>query len=388
MRVSVSGSPAIRGRLVPSEERNVEVREGQVTTDVNFHLKRGMTISGRLTYRDTGEPAGNVKVTLQGRNRMDTATDGEGRYRFEGVPPGKYWLQTDLGGYAEVPYQRPLKVVDGEDIGGADLQLVRRAAVSIQVRDSEGHPIPGAEVRYVMPDQRTDENGRCRYEEMRPERGYRMMVNHPDYAFAFIDSLVLRPGENRELTFVLSSGGILEGYITDWEGKSVARARITIGPGGSGLPLYWLQRFGREVSSDDKGYYRAEHLPEGLVRMVVHHDEPLFAPHELTVVIGGDGSLTRRDITVQRGGTMAGRVVDPEGRPVKGILRVYFMPWRYYRWKIRTDEEGYYRAEHVPAGEYEVTTSGRHWDTNREKRKVTVEDGEIVRVDFTVGNHE
>ena len=229
VRVASSQSPSIRGRLVAFDEKNIEVKEGQVRAGVDFYLQPGISVSGRLTYRDTGERAGTVKVTLQGRNRMDTVTDEEGRYRFDGVAPGEYWFQTDLGGYVEVPYHRRVLVErdpEAEDIEGVDIQLVQRASLRIRVTDAEGRPVPGAEVRYVGSNQRTDEDGECRYEEIRPESPYPLMVDHPEYAFAFLDSLILTPGEDRRMTCVLSSGGTLEGTVTDWEGEPVPNARV------------------------------------------------------------------------------------------------------------------------------------------------------------------
>ena len=387
-RISVasSRSPSVRGRLVSFQEKDVEVKEGQVAAGVDFYLRRGITVSGRLTYRDTGQPAGKVKVTLQGRNRMDIVTDEEGRYRFEGVAPGEYCLQTDLGGYAEVPYRRKVNVqgiFGSENIEGMDIQLVRRASLSVRAMDEQGRPVPDAEVRYMTPDQRTDENGECTYEAVRPEWPYPLMVDHPDHTFAFVDSLVLVPGEDRRMTFVLSSGGTLEGTITNWRGERVPNARITVCLADSGFPFYWYRRFGRIMHADETGHYRAEHLPQGLLRLLVDHEDPIFAPLEGTVHSGGDGSVTRKDIPVLRGGVVTGRVTDAEGRPVEGI-RVYFDPWRY-PWKVLTDAEGWYRAEYVPSGEYEVTTSGYYEDERKEKKRVVVEDGGAVTVDLVAG---
>ena len=311
-RVTVlsSSSPSIRGRLVSFEEKDVEVKEGQTIAGVDFRLRRGISVSGRLTYADTGEPVGEVKVVLQGSNWMETVTDEEGRYRFEGVAPGKYYLQIDVGGYAEVPYRREVSVEgipEGMEITGMDIQLVRRASLHVRVTDTDGRPIADAEVRYVMPDQRTDENGECRYEEVRPEWPCHLMVDHPEYAFAIVDSVILAPGEDRRMTFVLSSGSMLEGTIRDWRGEPVPDAQILVCSVAPGCPWYWSRRFGRIVHADENGYYRAVRVPQGSIRLVVDHKDPLFAPLETIVQIDGDGSVTRRDLSVSSGGTVTDR---------------------------------------------------------------------------------
>ena len=317
---------------------------------------------------------------------METVADEEGRYRFEGVAPGNYYLQIDVGGYAEMPYRREVNVEDvpeGAKITGMDIQLVRRASLHVWVTDTDGRPIADAEVRYVMPDQRTDENGVCRYEEVRPEWPCHLMVDHPEYAFAIADSVILAPGEDRRMTFVLSSGGVLEGTIRDGRGDPVPDARVLVCSVAPGCPWYWARRFGRIVHADANGHYRAERVPRGSIRLVVDHRDPVFAPVETIVRIGGDGSVTRRDLSVSSGGTVTGRVMDARGQPVAGV-RVYFTP-RRYPWRVLTDEEGRYRAEHVPVGAYEVATDWYPRDEHPEKQRVVVKDGETATVDLVVG---
>ena len=387
-RVSVAAnrSCSIKGRLVAFEGKNVEVREGEVMAGIDFRLQPGIAISGRLMYRDTGESVGKVRVTLQGSDPMDTVTDKEGQYRFAGVAPGEYWLETGLGGYVEVPYRLKIEIPnnpEAQDIENADLQLVRRAALHIRVMDTDGRPISGAEVRYVTPDQRTDEDGRCQYDGLRPEWPNHLIVDHPEYAFVFVDSLILSPGEHRRITFVLSSGGTLEGMVTNWKGNPVPNARVTVCSPALDPASSWYRRFGRIVHADETGHYRAAHLPRGVLRLRVDHRDPIFAPLEVTVHIGGNGSVTRRDLSALCGGAVVGCVKDANNRPIEGV-RVYFAPHRY-AWQVLTDQEGRYRAEHVPAGEYEISTDGYYRDERRERNQVVVEDGDVATVNLIVG---
>ena len=403
MRVNVRYSPSAYGKLVADPEgadRVARVREGETRGGVDFVLIPGRRVSGRITYRETGKPAARISVTLMGRDSMDTMTDEEGRYTFSGVPPGRYWVTTDLEGYAGMSCHRFFDVTMEEDVRDMDVALIHKGALSVVVQDEEGHPIPGARVRYEgagelygMPGQpsedRTDREGRCRYEGVCTEwpEPEMLWADHPEYAFGVLLVEPIREREDREIILTLSRGGTLKGRVTDWEGEPVSGARIRI-LGPVEHPV-WDPKITRTAFTDRRGAYRAEHLPIGALKVVVDHVRPLFIPEASTVEIRR-GKVTTWDVSVRRGGTLLGRVVDRQGRPVGGVA-VEVSPRGFHQWEIRTDGDGFYRADHLPPREYRVSvrTLRSRWDPSGVERKsVHIVEGQVARADLTVESEE
>ena len=54
------------------------------------------TLTGRVTDAETGEPLVGANVFLDGTMR-GAATDADGAFRIEGVPPGAYRLVASMG---------------------------------------------------------------------------------------------------------------------------------------------------------------------------------------------------------------------------------------------------------------------------------------------------
>ena len=388
VRVQIAYNPsAHRGLVVDPRgaDRIVRVQEGGTMEGVDFLLIPGRSVSGRVLYRETGLPAGGVPVTLMGQDRMDTMSDEQGRYVFRGVPPGRYTFWTDLAGY-ETVYHPYFEMTIEEDLTDVEVSLIRRGTLSVVVRDEEGGPIPGAEVRYRMlhmAGQRTDREGWCGYENVSTERPAPevLWVDHPEYAFAFLSVDPIQEGEDREIEVTLTRGGTLKGRMTDWESKPVSDARIRVfGPVG-----YRYPETARTVYTNQRGEYRAGRLPPGTLKAMVDHMQPAFVPEAGTVEIR-EGKIARWDVSVRSGGTLMGRVVDREGRPVKG-MEIAISPGGLYQWEILTDEDGFYRADHLPAREYRVSVRMLYhlWHQAREQaKKVLVVEGEVARADVVV----
>ena len=235
-----------------------------------------------------------------------------------------------------------------------------------------------------LPGQQTDREGYCRLQNVRTEWPDREMlwVDHPEHAFALLPVEPIKEGEDRKIEVRLSRGGMLRGRVTDWEGKPVPNARIRIF-GLAEHPAWPV----RAAFTNRRGEYRMDRLAPGMLKIVVDHPEPLFAPEAYTVETR-KGEVTTWDVSVRRGGTLVGRVVDRQGRPVKGI-EIDISPWTFYQWEVRTDEEGFYRADHLPSGEYRVSVMMPYhlWHRAREEAKtVHIVAGSAAKADLVVEN--
>ena len=381
------GNSSSEGLIVDPRgaDQIVRVQEDEATEGVDFFLVPGRSVSGRVVHRETGLPAAEIPVTLMGQDRMDTGSDEQGRYVFQGVPPGRYTFWTDLEGY-ETVYHPYFEMTIEEDLADVEVSLIRKGTLSVVVRGEDGHPIPGAEVRYRMlhmAGQRTDGEGWCGYANVptgRPEPEV-LWVDHPAYAFAFLSVAPIQEGEEREVEVVLSRGGALEGRVTDWEDRPVSDARVRVfGSEGYGYP-----EVARTVYAGPEGMYRIDRLPPGALKAMVDHMQPAFVPETDAVEIS-EGEVARWDVSVRPGGTLVGRVVDRQGRPVRG-MEIVISPRGFHQWEIRTDENGFYRADHLPPREYRVSVRMpyRLWHPDVEKgKKVLIVEDEVVRADVVV----
>lgn len=159
--------------------------------DVPFVLRPEGRIEGRVTFADTGKPAGGILVQGTGD---DVFTDSDGRYALRNVPPGTYlvdFAQTAAEGalreYA-VSVKDNVVVAEGQTIRNVDAQLVRGGIITGRVtKEDTGEPVPEDwVVAYGRGTGVTDANG-----------VYRIRI---------------MPGK----TYVYSMGGArVEGYIND-----------------------------------------------------------------------------------------------------------------------------------------------------------------------------
>jgi hypothetical protein len=94
----------------------------------------GAAVVGLVTTAEgQAVPAAQVAVSRDGLVVARTATDGAGRFRLSALPAGLYLLRAEALGYG--PYERPLRLVDGETAQvTAILEVVAVAVQGITVR--------------------------------------------------------------------------------------------------------------------------------------------------------------------------------------------------------------------------------------------------------------
>ena len=121
-------------------------------------------VSGLVVERHSGHPVKRALVTLvalpRSRGYATAVTDGEGRFLFTAIPPGKYRLAARKDGYrgAQFGTTRPnqpgrvISLAPGEHLPNLIFRLTKLAAISGVVVDEEGDPAPGIRVSLLVPD--------------------------------------------------------------------------------------------------------------------------------------------------------------------------------------------------------------------------------------------
>ncbi len=113
-------------------------------------------IEGIVVDEVTGEPVRRVSVALHGQRAdkqpesTQVRTQADGRFRFEGLEAGSYYLTANRSGYLS-PRERggatPVQLSSGEQKTGLTLKLVAQSIISGRVFDEEGDPVQGAQIQ-------------------------------------------------------------------------------------------------------------------------------------------------------------------------------------------------------------------------------------------------
>jgi hypothetical protein len=119
-------------------------------------------IQGRAVNAMTGEPVQRANLTLRMTTSLEATprtavSDADGRFFFEGLPPGTYMLLGERNGFVTQPYgtrpptlgPTPLPISAGQVVKGVEFRLVPQAVIAGKVVDDEGVAVSRAMVRAV-----------------------------------------------------------------------------------------------------------------------------------------------------------------------------------------------------------------------------------------------
>ncbi len=307
----------------------------------DFTLRAGASIQGTVRDRATGDPVAGMSVALaptppqaplmflQGAESLralhTVTTDGNGAFRFEGAPPGPHAVY-------------PARAT-------------------------------GQTVAYVP------ETAPRRYLDIEAGREY------------------------LGADFEVALGGRLEGRITAGDGAPVRRATLTVTtedpfPSEFAFALSSHERPVDDirVRADGDGRYAIAGLPFGTPLRVEASAPGYAAASAETVELDAGAPAQTLDIALTEGGVIAGTVQYADGGPAAGALvhaRVDgavdgTAGGRRFHRETEADEDGAFRLEHLPPGDYTVTA--RDADTwafaaiegEGQAAAVTLEDGEAA----------
>jgi hypothetical protein len=120
-------------------------------------------ISGRVVEDGTNVPVSGARVTVYAVDQRSVAsfspgpppqaiTDQDGRFIFDGLPPGRYRINVQKGGFASPLPPDPsafgtFDVAAGQILDGVDVSLLKGAVITGQILDpSSGEPVVGTMV--------------------------------------------------------------------------------------------------------------------------------------------------------------------------------------------------------------------------------------------------
>jgi protocatechuate 3,4-dioxygenase beta subunit len=380
--------------------RKVTVGKGQIKRGVDVALQLGAGLSGTVTNTH-GKPVGGICIDMssdRGSGFGDIETNPDGTYRATGLNPGTYTVQfsgcDNRGSYVPQYYKGkssevtadPVKLIAGHITTGIDATMQPGATISGVLVNAAGHRLSGV---CVGIDRRSDKffsvDGEFTDIEFTTNGSYRAKNLSPGaYSVNFgcgVGSLASqwfksrRTGDSADLVSasrgqvtsgvgaVMHPAGSITGTVTNRAGKPLNRICELAVPVGQPYPAV-IGNFGPVTR---QGTYHIGHLVAG------RYDVQFF---DCSLGDGGrygsqwyrakrtQGSATRVlvrqgratphiDAKLGVGGSIAGRVVNHTGQPVRSCVEA-FDPATDSLGFVLTDRAGNYKITGLSTGTYQI----------------------------------
>ncbi|MDY7095367.1 MAG: carboxypeptidase-like regulatory domain-containing protein [Acidobacteriota bacterium] len=318
----------------------VEAPAATQAKSVRIVLQRGATLRGRVTT-GSGQPVTKAQLII-GSSRGES--DGEGRYRLEGLAQGKTLVALFHPVYGSL--REEVEIRSGENT--LDWTVEGGWQVSGRVVDPQGEPVAGAELELDGTRRRpfervySDGAGRFVFDQVAAGR-YQLRAEHQAFAPAAREEpIVVEGGPVTGIEVALTTGATVSGQVRGLEPDQLSSVRIEASrPKGQNLR--------GQVRYD--GAYEVHNLLPGSWTLVAHLDGRGRMAREPIFIEAGTVQL-ERDLVF--GGVVLGGVVRQGREPVTGVqVLVQGVDFQAERWAT-TDPKGEFRIEDVDPGRYEL----------------------------------
>lgn len=407
---SLTVSPANHDGVTCRAAGFVEVRRpfpqdaaGEVRMD--FFLRRGIALSGRVTDAQTGEGIGGARVTAvaTGRGFMDriqtfgedrdrsARSAGDGLYMIDGLEPGSYRVLPKaraLGYVTPEDAARTVSIELGKTYDNINFALQRGAVVRGRVTNDNGRPVPEANVN-VMPASlietamkhmgafapdffggmadSTDTDGRFEILGVDYDVELRLHCDTEGYAATSTDPFIIARGESPvTVDIILTRGSRVSGMARLEDGAPAQNRELMLLPSLEGI-AEGISRRPLNATTTLTGYFTFEGVGAGKY-MVAERDRPPFTPFgqegrvtqvEVDGINDVDGvEVTLRPDTSAGEGTIQGMVVSASGGPVSDArvtAKLGFMPMELA--SAVTGMDGTFTLEGLKGGEFILTAT-------------------------------
>jgi protocatechuate 3,4-dioxygenase beta subunit len=383
---------AVRAQGLATLLRDVVRPYGESRTVVRLTLEPGESLTGRTVEQGTRDPLPLVELLLRrftngmeawqsadapAEERIYASSDERGAFRVDGLAPGAYALEARAPGHAKAMVKRLMVPASGP----LTVELLASGVIEGFVLDSSGAPAAGAEVHVGGYEPVVVTTGPGGGFSVEAEPGSHIVsARRGNEAGSLSTPVIISAGKTvRDVRIQLGQSAALEGsVVARGSGAPIEGARVDLSPYGNNGDS------GRAVT-DGTGRFSVEGLAPG--------------SYDVVVTAQGYATLSRRGLTVASGerfsielkltgtGAAEGQVRDSAGQPVVGAQVVsgnsFGGTLDGSPGEARTDAEGHYRLEGLPAGAVSLTAR-RAGATIGVRQVVEVTEGNTAQLDFIV----
>jgi beta-lactamase regulating signal transducer with metallopeptidase domain/uncharacterized GH25 family protein len=358
--------------------------------------RAGQVMDFRLISAQTQKPIAGAKLELQnmgpGINFQDvkiqiTDADGRSAIKLPDLPPTAVRVYPIKEGFV------PLRVYwEGEPspVMPKSITIAMEPAKTFggTIRNEAGEPIPNVAVNIhywakgsgenphvranIDAKAKSDKNGRWQVNVM-PAKietdEMRIFLTHPDYVSDHLSRAIIPipvteqpPLKNlfdQTAVMIMRKGNMLQGRVVDEDGQSISNAKI------HNNEYYWFGSKTARARTDRDGNFQIAGVDPGGEQLGRYDNATLltieaagYAPELVNVVPD-----SRPQIQLKPGKMVEGRVIDENGKPVKGAS-VSARRWREkdnrLHLETKSDAEGNFRLSDVPVDdvEYDIGKDG------------------------------
>ena len=343
-------------------------------------LYPGGSIRGRVVLPDESPAAGvAIEYTPQGaqsevfshyqRPAYQITTDEDGRFRFDGLPPGKFTVEVNPVEYLPAPWKAAPALKPGEDrdlgthrLDGGFGMLVRvlyfGSEAPVPNVEVSVHPIGDPMPRTTTGQKRvTNEKGEARFQGLggqvldRPTFSVTAIV--PGMGVIMPDRVrTIGPGET--IMIHIRKSGVIKGKVEKADGKPLSYFFVKLHPVGHRQrpPTHGIGK---------KGEFAVYGVPEGTYTLVVEDAARQFKDERIQGVVAIAGKeVDVGTIIVEEGAEIAGTVTRSNGEPLEKPVRVIVArrkekdQWEHLRRNVWCNSDGTYRIPGLPQGTFHL----------------------------------
>lgn len=341
------------------------------------------TLSGIVVEHGAGTPVEGAIVSIGGwRGGVDDGggfggggastarTDEQGRFRIARLRPGRYKPNASASGrYGEAAQSVLLGL--GQSADGVRIEVHTAATVRGQVVIDEGNgkTRPCADGWVGLEEEAagrwtgdsTEDDGTVEIHAVLPGR-YDVNVRCENLLSRDkYDPIEVKTADVEGLVWTVGPGATIRGVVKNSEGTPVASAHVQAS--STGGPARSQRSWGGD-DTDKDGSFILKGLVGGdyTLEVTASGERDAEPKTKVTVPAGGETTV---EITLPGSGTIAGSVVDSEGKPVPNArVRVANNGWRWND-DGRTADDGTFTIEGVEPGDRRVVATRGWWDEMR-----------------------
>ncbi len=393
-----------RVRLTPADadeivREHVKLERGVVTDLGTIAVREGAAISGRV-IDGTKAPVVGAQVVVTWKDQAGTKskqarTDKDGRYAIPGArafPVDRLVVRArgfatfrrsgkvSADGVEDAVLDRPGSIAGSVASAGRGTLPAFHVTVRPELAGSDDVEAP-TEADRPAPRVAIDPSGSFRVDDLDPGT-YTIEIAADGGGRATKSGVEVATEQVADAgTLTLAAAGALRGYVRDARNQGpVAGAAIRLlAPTASGAGIDpAASEIGRAVSGSD-GSFAVEGVHAGSYLAIAEH--PVFAPARLSVSLQADQDWPDVIISMVRGGSLTGIVLDPQRQPAGEAQIAVSSPGGDTR-TVATGPDGHYFVENLAPGTYQVVRQAGAGASAPTRKSAEIRAEETTTVDF------